>query len=238
MRNSLFIIIVAVCLSACAKETIDSSAVQSGESSRVKTATYDSTVFSYTYDASGRQLSCDNSDGIKRTYLYAIGSIKESIYKNGVFGYFYKNDLNADSLCVRETKSNDPTYEQLYQYNPDRTLAKVITKKSGTVIQLMDFFYNNGNCDSIRFNSNGQWVMTVAKTYYTDQPNVFGNEIFGNEYFGRSSKNMLRSETTIYPGVSSDPCMNFSYEYDAMGRIIKETSSKGNTVSIGLYTYY
>lgn len=238
MKKGLFILLGLGVLSACSKEASEYLSVLQEPTSRVKTATYDTRVFSYTYDARGRQLTCDNSNGIKRIYAYAIGSIKESVYTNGVFEYFYKKDLDADSLCVQETKSNDPTYEQLYEYNSDRTLAKIITKKSRTTIQLIDFFYSNGNCDSIRFNQNGQWNTTIIKTYYTEQVNVFGNEVFGNEYYGKSNRNMLRSETIVYPGSLSDPRTNFTYDYDGMGRVIKEISSKENNINNGMYTYY
>lgn len=238
MKKSLLILLGAVVLSACNKEASENLSVLQESASRVKTATYGATVFSYTYDGRGRQLTCDNSNGVKRTYLYSIGNIKESVYTNGAFEYFYKNDLNADSLCVRETKSNEPSYEQFYEYNPDRTLAKIITKKSGTTIQLIDFFYSNGNCDSARFIQNGQCSMTIIKTYYTDQLNVFGNEIFGNEYYGKGNKNMLKSETTTYPGGLPDACTNFIYEYDGAGRVVKEIFSKGNNSNNGLYTYY
>jgi|KBSSwiS6_1023812.scaffolds.fasta_scaffold01422_3 hypothetical protein len=239
MKKGLFILLgSAAVFSACNKEASEYLSLRMESASRVKTATYGSTVFNYTYDARGRQLTCDNSDGIKRTYAYSIGSIKESVYTNTVFEYFYKNDLNADSLCVRETKSNDPSYEQLYEYNSDRTMAKIITKKSGITVQSINFFYSNGNCDSARFNQNGQWNMTIIKTYYTDQLNVFGNEVFGNEYYGKGNTNMLRSETVVYAGGSSDPGTNFTYGYDGSGRVIKEIACKGNNINNGLYTYY
>jgi hypothetical protein len=238
MKKGLFILLGSAVLSACNKEASEYLSLRQESTSRIKTATYGSTVFSYAYDTRGRQLTCDNSDGIKRTYTYSIGSIKESVYTNGILEYFYKNDLNADSLCVRETKSNDPSYEQLYEYNPDRTMAKIITKKSGITVQLINFFYSNGNCDSSRFDQNGQWNMTIIKTYYTDRLNVFGNEVFGNEYYGKGNTNMLRSETVMYPGGSPDPCTNFTYEYDGLGRVTKETACKGNNINSGIYTYY
>ena len=93
MKNELFIIILLISLSACHKEVLDEPAIQLEETSKVKTATYSNTVFAYTYDAQGRQLTCDNSDGVRRKYDYPIGSIKESVYKNGMLQYFYKNDL-------------------------------------------------------------------------------------------------------------------------------------------------
>jgi len=238
MKQQLFIIVFSVIFSACGKEIINSPSIQSEEIPKVKTASYGPTVSTYTYDGRGRQLTCDNNDGIKRVYAYSIGNFKESIYRNGVLEYFYKNDLSVDSLCIREIKSNDPSYEQLYQYNPDRTIAKVTTKRSGVTTQLMDFFYSNGNCDSIKFTNSGQWMLTVVKTYYNDRPNVFGPEIFGNEYYGKGSINLLKTETFIYAGCSPEPPLNYSYEYNSSGRVIKETSVKANAVSTGLYTYY
>jgi hypothetical protein len=228
---------LAVVLFSCDKQALTDSTSLLDINVKVKTATYDTTVFSYTYDAQGRQLTCDNSDGLKRKYDYPIGSIKESVYKNGTLEYFYKNDLNADGLCIKETKSNEPAYEQQYEYNPDKMMSKIITKKNGAAIQQIDFFYSNGNCDSIRLISNGQYSLTIVKEYYTDKPNVFSNEIFGNNHYGKSSRNMLRSETYIYPG-SSGSCTNFSYEYDSQGRVAKEISSKANLTSISAYTYY
>lgn len=227
-----------ISLSACHKEVLDAPEMQLEETSKVKTATYGNTVFTYTYDAQGRQLTCDNSDGIKRKYDYPIGSIKESVYKNGMLQYFYKNDLNTEGLCFREIKSDAPGYEQLYEYNLDRTLNKVITKNNGSIIQVMNFFYNNQNCDSIRFLANGQHILTIVKDYYLDKPNALKNEVFGNPYYGKSSRNMIKTETYIDAGSLPDPCINFNYEFDVIGRVSKEITSKGNNTSIGLYTYY
>ena len=238
MKNELFIIILLISLSACHQEVLEAPAIQLEETSKVKTATYGNTVFAYTYDAQGRQLTCDNSDGIKRKYDYPIGSIKESIYKNGMLQYFYKNDLNTEGLCFREIKSDAPWYEQLYEYNSDRTLHKVITKNNGSIIQVMNFFYNNENCDSIRFMANGQHILTIVKEYYLDKPNALKDEAFGNPHYGKSSRNMIKTETYINPGNSPEPCTNFNYEYDSMRRVSKEITSKGNNISIGLYTYY
>ena len=238
MKNVFLLLGFAAVLSSCAKEDIDDLPDSLNENSKVRTATYGTTTLTYTYDAIGRQVTCDNSDGIKKVYAYSIGNIRESVYKNGQFEYFYKHDLNTDSLCIKEIKSNDNSYEQLYQYNPDRRMVKTITKKNGTAIQVMDFFYSNGNCDSIRFFNNNQWVLTILKTYYTDRINVFDPEVFGNKYFGKGNRNMLRSETFSYPGCTPEHPSNFNYEYDSMGRVIKETSAKENYTSTGLYTYY
>ena len=238
MKHGLFILILVTIFSGCDKSNLDAPAMRLEESLKVKTATYGSTVFNYTYDTQGRQLSCDNSDGVKRKYDYAIGSIKESIYINRTFEYFYKNDLNADGLCVKETKSNAPGYEQLYEYNPDMTLSRVITKNNGSITQRMDFFYSNENCDSIRFITNGAHTLTIVKEYYPDKPNVLNNEVFGNPHYGRSSRNMIKTETYINAGGSTGSCTNFLYDYDSMGRVSKETAQKGNTTAVGLFTYY
>ena len=102
----------------------------------------------------------------------------------------------------------------------------------------MNFFYNNENCDSIRFMANGQHILTIVKEYYLDKPNALKDEAFGNPHYGKSSRNMIKTETYINPGNSPEPCTNFNYEYDSMGRVSKEITSKGNNISIGLYTYY
>ena len=86
--------------------------------------------------------------------------------------------------------------------------------------------------------ANGQWMQTIIKTYYTDRSNVLSPEIFGNEYYGKGSMNLLKSETFVYAGCSPEPSTNYSYEYNVLGRVVKEVVTKGNYITIGLYTYY
>lgn len=239
MKILLIPFAAAVLLTACSKNNTDAPAPVTGNTvAKVKTWTssYTSTYF---YDAQGRLTKYENSDGSRVEQEYQPGIVIRKVYNSaGVFQYSYKNELNADGYLGRTTLSSNPNYEILYVYNPDKTLAKQISNISGNH-QVIDYFYSNGNCDSMRFTgNNGNWSSTIAKTYYTDKANVLTDANTGDDFYYKASKNMLKTELYKYPDGSTNDLSTYVYDFDAQGRVIKQTRTQGGNIGITLLTYY
>jgi YD repeat-containing protein len=243
MKKFLLTLLPAISLFlACKKNNNDITPSPPGNginTAKIKTEAYGAIITTHTYDAQGRVVKEERSNGSKTEYEYLPGIVNEKSYDNaGVLLNTYTNEINTDGLRTRTTRSNNPGYEELCLYNPDKTLAKTISKNGGNN-QALDFFYGNGNVDSIRFTTNGAWGLTVIYTHYTDKPNMLAYENYGyNLLYGKDDKNMLKSVIYKYPDGTTNTPSNYSYEYDAQGRVIKRTSTRGNDIEISLYTYY
>lgn len=244
MKKILFIMLPVISLfGACKKNSNDvtTPAPDPGTSNaRIKTRAGGSGVTTYSYNAQGRTVKEESLNGSKTEYEYPAGIVNEKYYDNGgVLQSAYINELNPDGTRFRVTQPGNPIYEELCFFNADKTLAKSITKVSANSTQVIDYFYSNGNCDSTRFSNNGNWNLTVKYTYYTDKLNGLSYDNFGyGILYGKDSKNLTKSEVYTYPDGSTNTPSNYSYEFDAQGRVSKETSTKGNNIGITIYTYY
>jgi YD repeat-containing protein len=239
MKKIFFLLITTASFVACKKNNIDAPVTTLSAGAKVKTETYGASIATFTYDAQGRITLRTYSNGSKVEYDYLSGIVNEKVYNTaGVYQYSYKYELNADGSVNRETSTNNPGYEDLMLYNADKTLAKGISKVNGNTTS-RDFFYSNGNCDSIRFNgNNGSWQTTIVNTYYTDKANVLSYENHGYSFYGKDNKNLLKNQVYKYPDGSTNTPSGYSYEFDALGRVIKQSSVQGNNQEIGLFTYY
>ncbi|MGC4101751.1 hypothetical protein [Ferruginibacter sp.] len=239
MKKTVTIIMAAAFFAACKKNNTDVQPVATSAVPKVKTLNDGSAVATFAYTADGNLQNYSIPDGSKVECEYLPGIINKKVYTTGgVFNYAYKFELNAAGLVIRTTLSNAPDYEVLDQYNPDNTHAKSVSKING-ITNTADYFYSNGNCDSIRYRGNdGTWYSTIVKTYYTDKPNVLTQESTGEKIYGKDNKNLLKTEMYKYPNGTSTQVVVYTYDYDAQGRITKETGTQGATVFSMSYTYY
>jgi len=237
MKKLFLLLFVAAGFAACKKNSTDVPVTPGSGSSqtRIKKAIYESSVSNYTYDNQGRVVQELSSNGSKREYEYLPGVVNEKYYEGGVLKYIYKNELNNDGMVSRVTISTSPTYEELLQYNPDKTLAKRITHDGYE--QVIDYFYSSGNQDSLRFKNNGVWTLTVRKKFYTDKPDLLANEYFGELFYAKRNSNLQKSEQYYYPDGTTNGTEEYVYEFDQQGRVVKETSTHGNNISISMYSY-
>ena len=241
MKKNLFILMASMSLfAACKKNANDVNQPTPGPgatSAKVKTRS-STGVTTYTYDANGRQLKSIQINGSGYEYEYLPGIINvKSLGAGGVYQYTDIYEMNTEGLCTRMTNSNNPAAEDLFLYNADKTLAKQIMHSNGNTI-VIDYFYSNGNCDSTRYINNGNWQNTRFYTFYTDKSNVLSYVNTGEDFFGKVNKNLQKSEVYKYPNGTSGTTANNSYEYDALGRVTKKTTTFGNNIDISLYTYY
>lgn len=239
MKKLLFVFMATATFVACKKNAIDKPVTPVNTAAKIKTEIYGASGTTYAYDALGRLTQRSFSNGSKTVYEYLSGIVNVKIYNTaGVFQYSYKYELNANGSVSRATRNDNPAYEELNFYNADKTLAERVSKINGNT-STSNYFYSNGNCDSVRFTgNNGSWHTTLINIYYTDKTNVLSYENHGYVFNGTDNKNLLKNQVYHYPDGSTNTPVNYSYEFDAQGRVIKQTSMWGINQEIGLFTYF
>lgn len=224
---------------ACSKSHVNPTSTSLPTSlTRIKKQTSGGNVYTYWYNPQGKAVKVENSDGSRKEYEYAAGKVTRKYYNTaGVYQYSSIEELDVNGYTVRSTNSSQPAWETLFTYNADKTLAKIISQSNSITVK--DYFWNNGNLDSIRFSSqNGTWNYTNVMTYYTDKPNGLSDDVFGEQYWGINSKNLLKSSVNHFPDGSSSIKNDYTYEFDSQSRVAKETITVDNgNIYITLNTY-
>lgn len=240
MKKVLFVSIIALSFMACGKKDVDApTPAPAATNALVKKMTESLSVSNYEYDAQGRLSKIFRSSGIKTEYTYAANLITQTTYKaNGDFDFAYKYELDAKGKAVKTTLSSNANYTVVHVYNSEGYLIKHIDNINGQSSGA-DYFYSNGNLDSIRYiNGSNNWYMTRKKTYYTNQSNVLGDESnYGNFFGGKQNKNLLKSDLYISADGLSTNLTNYSYEFDAQGRVNKLTTTHDANLNIYYYEY-
>ncbi len=240
MKKQIFLFagaLTALFLFSCKKENTGAPAGTGNTGSRIKSIAGNWGTSDFTYDASGRPTLVSYSNGSKTVYEYSPGHINQKAFNTaGVNTETYQYELNQDGVITKETRASSPSFNEIRIYNSEKQIVKKITNINGTT-QVIDFFWSNGNCDSSRFTNNGNWSSTIIRTFYTDKPNTLGYDIYGTPYYGKDSKNLMKSEQYTYPdGSAINPTM-VNYEWDAQGRVTKETRTQGGNIGISYYSY-
>lgn len=225
---------------SCSKEKNENPSNTAATSSvtRIKTWSNTSGQKTYLYDNSGKLTEVQSNTGSKVTYEYAPGKIIHRQFNTaGVNDFTAEYDLNEAGLVVTEKRPSQPGFTATFIYNDQKQPVKSIYNTNG-IVHTQDFFYNNGNCDSIRISENGNWDYTRHFTHYTDKSNHLSNEAYGYPFFGKESKNLVKSVEYIDSNGSSSGLTSIEYEYDAKGRPVKETKTQGVNIYINYITYY
>ena len=238
MKNLFFSVLVILALGAVSCKKDNSSQPPAETVAKLKTWTDDYGVVNYTYDASGRLTKYEHLGGTKRTYDYQPGLVVEKYYNAvGNLASTKNLELDVSGYVIHVSDPNVPGTPTVKVYNADHQLVKDISV-NGIYTNSMDYFYSNGNCDSMRYSTNGVWSETIKWTYYTDKANSFSNTNQGQAYWGNSSKNLMKSEQYFYAGGTQNDVSNYTYEFDAKGLVTKETITYGGNMSISYFTYY
>lgn len=224
-------------LVACKKNNDDQPGNPAAISDKVKKSTYDSGETIFSYDATGRIKSRTYLNGSKTEYSYEPGKVYEKQFNNaGVLTLSYTYELDANSLVGKENRSDLPGSQTVYLYNSDKQTVKSTLVGNGNSSS-RDYFYSNGNCDSSRLSSNGNWNTTIKTTYYTDKLNVLDYEKYGETFWGKKSKNLIKSEQYFFSDGTMGSIENYSYEFDAKGRVIKRTSEADGDIDVTYFSY-
>lgn len=240
MKHSLLLLVFSITLlCSCNKNKNDQPQPPNppGSTTRVKTASSASGYYTYTYDAQGRLTSSLYSDNSKVDFAYSQNAIAVTAYNpDGSLDYTGTRELNAAGLVTKQTYSNSPGSTYLIEYNADKTVAKTISNSGGDVI-VQDYLYTNGSLDSIRYTKNSEWQYTSRYSYFTDKPDLLSNEVFGEMYDGSTGKYLVKSELTKFND-GGENTWNYTYEFDAQGRVTKRSAQKDQSIQVRLYTYY
>ena len=230
---------ISLLLFSCNKsDTIDNPSGGSNTMSKIKTWSGSNGIATYTYDAGGRCQQVTYSDGSKNTYEYTTGKVIQKNFNTaGVNIVTYVYDLDTDGLKIKESRSSDVTFSEVAIYNTDKQIVKFIVHQNGKVFS-GDYFYSNGNCDSVRFSTNGVWYSSAIKTYYTSKPNSLTYDTEGIAFMGKSNKNLLKTEQYKYSDGTTADISTYAYEFDEKGRVGKQTLIQGANQHIEYIVYY
>ncbi|HEV7780465.1 MAG TPA: hypothetical protein VGO58_04320 [Chitinophagaceae bacterium] len=238
MKKIIFILLAATTFVACEKNN-DAPPVNPGDfANQIKKTVYDGgQIHTYTYDGSGRIKTRTALNLEKIEYDYTAGKIVEKQFDaTGVLKRTYTYELDTNGLVAKETRSDRPDFTETRLYNSDKQVVK-FTDAENANIDIGEYFYSNGNLDSIRFISNGNWYSTAKMTYYTDKTNILDNDAFGEYAWGKRSKNMVKSEQYFFSDGTIGDKENYTYEYDAKGRVTKVISTEDGDIYTTTYSY-
>ncbi len=237
MKKIIFILLAATTVVSCKKNNDNTVPVNPVSLENKVKQVISGGTRTYSYDASGRLVQKLYADGGKSQFEYPAGKVIEKEYKtDGSLKEIYTYDLDANGLVGKETWSSNPSYQELRVYNNDKQQIKATTTYNG-VISTADYFFSNGNCDSVRFSAPSGWQSTVKRTYYTDKPNVLDYDATGQTWLGHKSKNLIKTEQYFFSNGSFNPAVMYTYEFDAKGRIVKETNEYNGDIDIVYYKY-
>lgn len=209
---------------------------QEPQTSLIKTVTVGTETTTYTYDDQRRVINSAYSDGsAKREYL--DGLVIQRIYKeNGSLDYFNSMEINEERLMVNRTVSNNPSYLETYEYDIARRLIKTISI-NGTNVFSGNYFYTEGNLDSVVYIRNNELQYTYKYTYLT-KPNTLNNQAYGTAYNGVDNKNLVKNWTCINAEGKIFRQFSYTYTYDHKGRVADMTQVTHDDVDTYSYTYY
>ncbi|MDP4148217.1 MAG: hypothetical protein Q8927_08870 [Bacteroidota bacterium] len=220
---------------------------------KVKTVSWLNYVYTYTYDNQGRQIRADyNAAGQKTyaTYTYNDTAVisnyfdtagkmtYQTIYKlgaNGMVAAFYQAGATNDQTVIDYTPQkqlHSKTETRILPGDPNRIWSSL-------------YYYTGANLDSIveTYNQNppgSPATYTYYDAYYTDQINTVGNANYGQAWLGSSSANPVKLARDIgHDGTGNYPQTSYTYDYDSLGRIVKQYHMWGSSSFPAVsYTYY
>lgn len=231
----------AIVLLSCSKEKSENPAngnTSNPTISKIKTWSNSASQRTYIYNNGGKLTEVQSNTGSKETFEYPAGKIiKKQFNTAGVNDFTAEYELDANGLGITEKRTAQPGFTGTLIYNDQKQPVKFIYNMNG-LIQTQDYFYSNGNCDSVRYSENGNWKYTRIFTYYANKFNYLSNEAYGYPFFGKESKNLVKTDQFVNPDGSSSELVTITYEFDAQGRPVKETRSQGINIYINFISYY
>jgi hypothetical protein len=236
MKKIIAIAFAATCFVACKKEN-EAESIPVNNAPKYKTVDFGSKPDNYTYDQYGRQVKIVSFDGSRVESSYSKGRVTRIHYDaSGAVFRTYTIELNADGLQAKSYYKEAPGNYTAYEYGQDKRPSKVTSLNNGQ-LDLAEYYYKDGNLDSIRYYRNNAWTLTNVMEYWLDQPCVQKGPNAGIMYNGEPSKNMCKSLTHNSANGTSVK-ENYSYEYNAQGLLTKLTEVTNGNTQTGFYTYY
>jgi hypothetical protein len=210
-----------------------------GQDWRVKSIiSHEGIVTTYFYDDLHRLIDIQNNVGYHSTFEYHEDSIVQAVYNEfgeDIHHYLYCK-LNEKGLVERVTRSDNSSYHSNKFYDADLHLIKEITTHHQNTFQ-NDYFYSQGNLDSVRYNQDGVWKYSYIYQQWDDILNNLTYGLHGQPYFGNESKNLFKSWTSRTPSHVENTSSS-SYTFDSLGRVDVKTNMYNDQKSTFTYTYY
>ncbi|MFZ9388225.1 MAG: hypothetical protein ACO25B_10115 [Chitinophagaceae bacterium] len=241
-KNFLIIALPIILLVSCSKDKTISPVTPGSTGgngvSKIKTWSNSASQRTYLYNNQGQLVEISSNTGSKVTYEYASSKITMKQYNTGGINDFTSvMDLDNNNLVITEKRPSNASFTGTFIYNDQKQMVKSIYIINGNP-ETTDYFYSNGNCDSARHSSNNNWQYTRYFTYYTDKTNYLSNVAYGYPFFGSDNKNLKKTDYFKYNSGTQTPLATTTYEFDAQGRAVKETTSTGNNVFVNFISYY
>jgi hypothetical protein len=249
MKKLSFFFIAIILFAACKKSSttdiVTPPVIVLGPKIKTDSSTRNG-VNKYTYDAQGRVIVANYGLPNREEYSYSTNTVSTKYYNaQGNVDGTQLFDLNSDGLITTSTlTAPPPSYvKEVYKYNVDKQLATKFLSVPGITNASVDSnFYTGKNIDSIHRSYSANNDLTyLYYTYYTDKLNTIGVKNSGNLYYAEPFYNAVKQiqyrlkTNNVYNTIIQD----FSYSYDAEGRIIKRvTLQNGNPYNENYYTYY
>ncbi len=167
---------------------------------------------SYSYDAQGRCILADYSNGNYQTYTYSSGQMTRTYYENGASIGSSVYELNADGYII-----NLHDY-QTWSYNEDGQLINRQTNLGWAVIN-HSYEYTNGNMTRDGLPGSSDY------THYSYDLEKVENRMIGPQTFqGNPSYNLKNSMLDYYDSEITSG-HGYTYTYDSLGRVVTESRS-------------
>lgn len=175
-------------------------------------------TFGYTLDSTGlAKTGFTYIGGVFDEYGNMPSRIENLTYEYDANGYMTKSINRMED--VYPTPWEPGPIEYLFVHN--------YTYTEGNLTRDVHFM------DLITF----QRTITTDYEYHLDKPDTRNLASIKGPYFGKVSKNLIK-KATITGDNPSPKIINYTYDYDASGRVIKETQDNGSfTISITNYSY-
>src|SRR4030095_5307043 len=159
----------------------------------------DSSLSTYTYDAQGRVIEENYSDGGYTKYTYIDGYATETWYDGeGVLKGLFNYTLDLNGRCT-SYNSSQYIYEYNVEYSEDNRINHLLaTFPDGTKYDESFYSYEGGNLvkDSSYRYTNDSWTV-ITYEYYTNINSTIGNKNFGILFWGEDNKNPYKKRTII-----------------------------------------
>jgi len=189
----------------------------------------------FTYDSLGRLIRADYSNSVtaRTDYKYTKDSVVQQDFdrqgnpqQSGRVIYYLGNDTLVHTMRYFLSPAVPALYFTL-TYDTEKRLTEQLVGDDGSApTSRVVNYYSAGNLDSSRLSSvaSGLIAETDRYEYYTDRPNLLGEEYNGIAFGGAGSANLIKKRTMISPQADTT-VIEYTYEFDADKRPVRQKSS-------------
>jgi YD repeat-containing protein len=249
MKKSLIILVAATWAllpTACKKESTSKTDNGSGNATTCLVTSLDGGAVNY--DAQNR-ITSFSTDGQSASYTYNGSKVVIAISGDSMnaTAEFNLNSMNYPATGkISTVVSGLPiTINYTYTYNADGRCTKAkqsLAFFGQEMVTVTDYEYTNGNLtkETSYDEATPEEKDVIAYTYLSDKTDsraLSMSKVFIADFQGKGSTNLIKNSTsTTFDGTVT--IINYTYEYDASGKVTKETQTDSDSGEInGLSTY-